>query len=233
MKYISTVVALLTAGLLLAACGPVVVRPVQPQASPSPTVTVEDEGAPPAEYIVEGAPVYYEAEPGIAFYPMFVDFPGSCFCIMPVRFYGGVWYAPGRVVVHSGHWTFHRPGPTHLHAWRGNGGHFRGHAPIRGHIERGPSGRMRAVAPPGIHHRPSAVQQHRPQPHAAPQHQQQHRPQAQQPHRAPQAQPQHRPQPQARPAPQRPQPQARPSPQQRAPAKAPAKRCGGQGQPRC
>ncbi len=144
MKYILGILVL-TVGVLYG-CGPVVVRPVQLSVQPA-AVAVEDGGAPPAEYVVEGAPVYYEAEPGVAFYPMFLDFPGSCFCIMPVRFYGGVWYAPGRVVVHSGHWAFHRPQPHHLHAWRSGGGHFRGHAPMRGHLERGPGGRMRAVAP--------------------------------------------------------------------------------------
>lgn len=151
MKYLSLAV-ILSAGLL-AACGPVVVRSVQLSVQPA-AVAVEDGGAPPTEYVVEGAPIYYEAEPGVAFYPMFVDFPGSCFCILPIRYVGGVWYAPGRVVVHSGHWAFHRPGPAHLHTWRSGGGHFRGHAPMRGHLERGPGGRMRAVAPPGVHSRP-------------------------------------------------------------------------------
>ncbi len=207
----------------------VVVRPA-PAAVPA-AVVEEDEGAPPAEYIVENEPVYYESEPGIAFYPVFVDFPGSCFCIMPVRFVGGVWYAPGHVMVHQGHWGFHRPGPNHLNAWRSAGGHYGGHAPVHGRFERGPGGRMHAVPPAGVHQQHFQRQQMERQqraPAAQPNAQHATPPQARPPqppnaqsgtvtapHAPRPAPPQARP-PQARPAP----PAARPQPRP-----APAKKC--------
>lgn len=197
MKKIQILSALIFGAAVLSGCAVVPAGPPGVIAS----VAVEDDGAPPAEYIVEGEPVYYESEPGVAFYPMFVDFPGSCFCITPVRFYGGAWYAPGRVMVHNGNWAFHRPGSGHLNAWRGNRGAYGGHAAVRGSMQRGPGGRMHAVPPAGIHAQHG--QRQGPVQHAAPQHN------AQQPRPAPQVQHQQR--------------QARPAVQQRAPARAPAK----------
>jgi hypothetical protein len=106
---------------------------------------------PPGEYIEGGAPVYYGSEPGVAYYPMFLDFPGSCFCIMPVRYDAGIWWAPGGVIVYRGMFPFHHARREHLEEWRRSEGVFGGHAPARGRLERGPDNRAYPIAPEGIH----------------------------------------------------------------------------------
>lgn len=229
---IMAIAILVGISVVLGGCAVVPAGPaVYQQRTAQPTFVAEDDGAPPAEYIVEGEPVYYPAEPGVAFYPVFLGYPGSCFCIMPVRFVGGVWYAPGRVVVHHGSFTFHRPGPAHLGAWRGNHGAFGGHAAVRGRIERGPGGRVRAIPPAGVHAQQRQMQR---APTAAPHQQTQVRPAAVQQSTPIQGQTVRPPQQQARPPQQQArQPAPRPAPQ-RAPAKAPVKKaCGGSDQPKC
>lgn len=138
----------------LTACGVPVVRQ-EPATVYGPTaIAVEEEGAPPAEYVVEGeTPYYYDVEPGVPYFPVFFGYPGSCFCYLPVRYFGGVWYGPGRVEVYRGHLPFYRGGPAHLNAWHEGHGTFRGHVAERGHMERGPAGRMHSVPPPGMHAR--------------------------------------------------------------------------------
>ena len=210
MKKIAMILAIAVAGLL-AGC---VVVPAGSRPVPvvgQTAIVIDDSGAPPAEFVVEGQPVYYTIEPGVAFYPVFLGFPGSCFCIMPVRFVAGVWYAPGGVVVHRGHFPFYHPGHAHLNVWRGNHRAFRGHAAEHGRLEHGPAGKRRPVPPAG-HARPRG-----PVPHVAPPQRpaQPHvQPRTEQRQSAPRAAP---PQPQARPQPQQ---------QQRVPAKkAPPKQC--------
>ncbi|MCR4333730.1 MAG: hypothetical protein NUV60_01775 [Patescibacteria group bacterium] len=84
-------VLLITAGIILSGCVVVPTGPRPTIVRPAYTVIVEDGGAPPAKYIVEGErPIFYNIEPGIAFYPVFFGFPGSCFCYMPVRYVGGI-----------------------------------------------------------------------------------------------------------------------------------------------
>lgn len=220
MKKIAMILAIAVAGLL---AGCVVVpagsRPV-PVVGPT-VIVIDDSGAPPPEFIIGNRPLYYGGEPGVPYYEVFFGFPGSCFCILPVRFVGGVWYVPGRIEVHRGHLPFHRPGPQHLNAWNQSRGVFRGHAPVYGQMERGPSGRLRPLPPPGVHHH----QPRGPVPHVGPQHAVPHVAPPQrpaQPHVQPRTE-QRQSAPRAAP----PQPQARPQPQQqqRAPAKAPPKQC--------
>ncbi|MDP1689690.1 MAG: hypothetical protein Q8L52_00565 [bacterium] len=231
-------IALLIAGTLAVLSGcvarPMVVRqvPVYQPAPPSQPIAVEDDGAPPAEYVIVSEVVYYDIEPGVAFWPVFFGYPGSCYCYMPARFVGGVWWGPGRHEIHRGHFAQHRGEAHHLNAWRQNGGTFRGHTAVRGHIERGravpPAGHAkptphvappRHTPPPGVHRPPApppAV--HRPPPavHTPPP--AVHRPSTV--HRPPPAV--HTPPP----AVHRPPPAHRPAPP------APRK-CGEHGQPKC
>lgn len=170
---------LLIAGLsaVLAGCVATVGPVVRP--APAPVVVEEvpvDEAAPPAEYVVDGAPVYYAVEPGVAYYPVFIEDAFLCapvaFCVLPVRFYGGAWYAPGGVIVHRGYWAFHHPGPAHrraLGAWREHRGVFRGHAAEFGRMHRDAQGHVRPVPPHGIHTPPRSGGAHPgPQQHRAP-----------------------------------------------------------------
>lgn len=106
-----------------------------------------DDGVPPGEYIQGGAPLYYSSEPGVAYYPVYVDFPGSCHCIMPVRYYEGVWYAPGNVYVYRGHFPFHHPAEEPRRVWLQNRGVFQGQPAYRGRLEQGADRRMRPVPP--------------------------------------------------------------------------------------
>jgi len=209
--------------VILGGCA-VAVRPMAPRPVVVQTASAvdEDDGAPPPEYIVESEqPVFYDVEPGVAFYPVFFGYPGSCFCYMPVRYVGGVWFGPGHREIYRGHFAEHRGGPAHLNAWRSSGGHFGGHAAVRGHMERGPGGRVH-VTPPASHaqHFQQRQQQraapHAPAPHAAPQHN------APQQHVAPRPAP--RPAPQVHTAP-RPASEVRAPAPRPAPARAPARSC--------
>ena len=110
-----------------------------------------DHGVPPIEYVEGGAPVYYETEPGVAFYPVFLDAPGSCFCIVPMRYVGGVWLGVGGVVLYRGHFPFHHAPPQHREIWLRSGGVVGGHRPMPGRIERD-GNVMRALPPPGSVH---------------------------------------------------------------------------------
>ena len=159
-----------------------------------------DEYVPPPEYVVDG-PLYYDTYPGVPFYPIFIDTPGSCFCVMPMRYYGGVWLGVTGVVIHRGFFPYRRVEPVHRSYWQQQGGVVNGMRPSRGAFEhRGE--RMVPMPPVGsTHHRAVEQRQMTRPPPAAPQVQ-------------PPAQPafQQRPQPQAQPLPQ-PQVQQRPQPQ--------------------
>ena len=98
---------------------------------PAPSVVEEEDGLPQGyasyytPYVVDG-PVYYD---GLAYYPFYFGFPGSCFCVIPVRYIGGVWYSPGNVFVHGGHFSrFYAPS-YHIQNWRNNGRSYGGHVP--------------------------------------------------------------------------------------------------------
>ncbi len=87
--------------------------------------------APPLDYVVGGAPVYYPAEPNYAYYPMYLDFPGSCFCVMPVRYTNGLWITLGGNVVHRGPFNY-RPAPFEKRQmWEHRGGEMMGQRPSR------------------------------------------------------------------------------------------------------
>lgn len=111
-----------------------------------------DEYVPPPEYVVDG-PLYYDTYPGVPFYPIFIDTPGSCFCVMPMRYYGGVWLGVTGVVVHRGFFPYRRVEPVHRSYWQQQGGVVNGMRPSRGVFEhRGD--RMVPMPPAGsTHHR--------------------------------------------------------------------------------
>jgi len=110
-----------------------------------------DHGVPPIEYVEGGAPVYYETEPGVAFYPIYLDAPGSCFCIVPMRYVGGAWLGVGGVVLYRGHFPYHHALPQHREVWLRSGGEFGGHRPVFGRIERN-GNVLRPLPPPGSIH---------------------------------------------------------------------------------
>lgn len=137
-------VAMSSAAFLAAGCvvdsGPMGVRPT----------VVEpgwDHGAPPREYIQGGVPLYYNVEPGVAYYPLFVDFPGSCHCIMPVRYYAGTWYAPGNIVIYRGHFPYHHPREEQRRAWQQSHGMYQGQQAFHGRFDTGPDHRLRPMPP--------------------------------------------------------------------------------------
>ena len=135
-------------GGCVVAPAPVVYR--QPGPAYSGPVMV-DHGVPPIEYVEGGVPVYYETEPGVAFYPIFLDAPGSCFCIVPMRYVGGVWLGVGGAVLYRGQFPFHHAPPQHREVWLRSGGEIGGHRPMPGRIERD-GNVMRALPPPGSMH---------------------------------------------------------------------------------
>jgi hypothetical protein len=112
--------------------GCVVAPAGQPRAYPPPAATVpppppppmaeapppETEVAPPMEYVVSGAPIYYEAFPRVPFYPLYLE---SCLCVAPVRFVHGAWVDVYGATWHRGAWAY-RSVPPHVAArWRANG----------------------------------------------------------------------------------------------------------------
>lgn len=117
-----------------------------------------NEYVPPLEYVVDG-PVYYDTYPSVPFYPIFIDTPGSCFCVMPMRYVGGVWFSVTGAVIYRGFFPFRRIEPVHRTYWLQNGGVVNGMRPSRGAFE--PWGdRMVPAPPPGsLHHR--AMEQQR------------------------------------------------------------------------
>ena len=107
--------------------------PAQPQAMPPayPTAAYPaagEEWVPPQEYVVGGAPVYYDVDPGVAYYPMYLNTPGSCNCVVPMRYANGVWLGLGGVVLHRGNLSLARPAPYHYDAWTRSGGVWRGYS---------------------------------------------------------------------------------------------------------
>lgn len=106
-----------------------------------------DHGIPPRDFIQGGVPLYYNIEPGVAYYPVFVDFPGSCHCIMPMRYYAGAWYAPGNIVVYRGHFPYHHPREEHRRAWQQSHGTYQGQQAFHGRLETGPDHRLRPMPP--------------------------------------------------------------------------------------
>jgi hypothetical protein len=114
-KLLGTILLGLSGIVLLNGCvavpaqGPVVYEP------PS----TADEEAPPAEYVVGGVPVYYEAVyPGVAFYPIFI---AGCDCVVPVRYHRGVWVDVDGRQWHHGYLVY-RQAPAHaVVRWREHG----------------------------------------------------------------------------------------------------------------
>lgn len=135
--------------LALSAC--VVVPPAGGVRQPAYYEPTQGYSAPPMEFVEGGAPVYYDSEPGIPFYPIFLDTPGSCFCIVPMRYYNGVWLGLGGVVLHRGHFTFHTPSHHHREVWGRSGGAFNGMRPTRGRVEQ-VGNEMRPIPPQGSVH---------------------------------------------------------------------------------
>ena len=121
------------------------------QPSASAGMGFEDQYSPPLEYVEGGAPVFYDAEPGVAYYPILLDTPGSCFCIVPMRYVNGVWLGVGGVVLYRGYFRFHYPTQHHRDVWVRSGGVVNGYAPMRGSVER-VGNVLRPVPPPGSIH---------------------------------------------------------------------------------
>lgn len=141
--------------------------PAQPQAMPPayPSAAYPaagEEWVPPQEYVVGGAPVYYDVDPGVAYYPMYLNTPGSCNCVVPMRYANGVWLGLGGVVLHRGNLSLARPAPYQYDAWTRSGGVWRGYTPVPGRWEYR-SGRPYAVPPAGGIHYRQWEQQRRPQ----------------------------------------------------------------------
>ncbi len=128
--------------------GPTVV----PQPTSAPVgMGFEDQYSPPLEYVEGGAPIFYDTEPGVAYYPILLDTPGSCFCIVPMRYVNGVWLGVGGVVLYRGYFRFHYPTQHHRDVWVRSGGVINGYAPMRGSVER-VGNVVRPVPPPGSIH---------------------------------------------------------------------------------
>jgi hypothetical protein len=144
-----TALSALLAALIVTSC---VVRPapVRYVETASPLYADEDEYVPPAEYIVDG-PVYFDTMPGVTFYPMFIDLPGSCYCVVAVRFYRGVWLGVDNRVIHRGHFAFRPAPPQHRAEWHRHGGVVHGMRPIRGTFEHH-GGRLRPMPPSDTRH---------------------------------------------------------------------------------
>jgi hypothetical protein len=89
--------------------------PPPPMAESAPS---EEDVVPPMEYVVDGAPVYYEAFPRVPFYPLYLE---SCLCVAPVRYAHGVWVDVYGAAWHRGVWAY-RAVPPHVAArWRTQG----------------------------------------------------------------------------------------------------------------
>jgi len=149
-----TITAALLASFLATGCvvtpRPVVIRSVPPP-SPYTAPVVEEEYVPPQEYVVD-APVFYDTMPGVAFYPIFINTPGSCFCVLPMRFYRGAWVGIDGAVIHRGHFPFRHAEPHYLTEWRSHGGVVNGMRPLRGTFEYH-GGKLRPMPPANtIHH---------------------------------------------------------------------------------
>ena len=100
---------------------------------------------PPLEYIVD-APLYYDDHPGGVFYPLYIDAPGTCYCVMPMHYFEGAWYGVGGREIYRGRFEFHRPPPPLLAQWRATGGVFDGRNPVVGSWVWS-NGRMRSAPP--------------------------------------------------------------------------------------
>jgi len=105
---------------------------------------------PPTEYIVD-APVYYDDHPGVAFYPLYIDAPGSCFCVMPMRYVDGAWYGVGGREIYRGYFVYHRPPEIQIDQWRAGGGVINGKRPVFGSIVNS-NGQWRPNPPMGSIH---------------------------------------------------------------------------------
>ena len=105
---------------------------------------------PPNEYIVD-APVYYDDHPGVAFYPLYIDAPGSCFCVMPMRYVDGAWYGVGGREIYRGYFVYHRPPEVQIDRWRAGGGVINGKRPVFGSIVQS-NGQWRPNPPMGTIH---------------------------------------------------------------------------------
>ena len=145
-----SIIAAVIASGFLTAC---VVTPMD-VTRPVPYVAVQDEYIPPAEFVI-GSPVYYESLPGVAFYPMFIDTPGSCHCVVPMRFYRNNWLSVDGEVIYRGRFPYipaSRIEPRHLDVWRHSEGIVHGMHPVRGSFLID-GGHVRPMPPAGsIHH---------------------------------------------------------------------------------
>jgi hypothetical protein len=150
----STIAPLLAllAATLVSSCvvRPAPVRYVETAPPPPSQYADEDEYVPPEEYVVDG-PVYFDTMPGITFYPIYIDAPGSCYCVVAMRFYRGVWLGVDNRVIYRGQFSFRPAPPQHRAEWHRHGGVVHGMRPIRGtFVHQG--GRLRPMPPPDTRH---------------------------------------------------------------------------------
>ncbi|MDI9336245.1 MAG: hypothetical protein QM520_04365 [Gammaproteobacteria bacterium] len=75
---------------------------------------------PPIEYVVGGAPIYFEDQLATPYYPLYINTPGSCHCVVPVRYFRGSWYSYQGLLVHSGRMPLYIPPPVVVERWRGH-----------------------------------------------------------------------------------------------------------------
>jgi hypothetical protein len=116
---------------------------------------VQEEYVPPQEYIVD-APLYYDMQPGVAFYPIYIDTPGSCFCVMPMRYYGGVWLGVTGEVIYRGFFPYRRAEPHHRTVYLQRTIVVNGFSPHRGRFE-SVGGRVVVLPPVGTMHHQVAI----------------------------------------------------------------------------
>ena len=104
---------LFLSGIIVVGCAVVPAGPVV--YAPPPT-----EGIPPAQFVVGGGPLYYEAVlPGVAFYPLYIQ---SRLCVRPLRYHRGAWVDVDGRTRHHGHLVYRHPTRDALGKWHHHGG---------------------------------------------------------------------------------------------------------------
>ena len=111
---------------------------------------IQEEYVPPQQYIVD-APLYYDNQPGVAFYPIYIDTPGSCFCVLPMRYYGGVWLGVTGEVIYRGFFPYRIVEPHHRTVYLQRTLVVNGFSPHRGRFE-SVGGRLVVLPPVGTMH---------------------------------------------------------------------------------
>ena len=111
---------------------------------------VQEEYVPPQEYIVD-APLYYDNQPGVAFYPIYIDTPGSCFCVMPMRYFGGVWLGVTGELIYRGFFPYRIAESHHRTVYLQRTLVVNGFSPHRGRFE-SVGGRVVVLPPVGTMH---------------------------------------------------------------------------------